>query len=132
MRLTSIHVLSMWDGWLSRVERGRRLPSDSLSRHRHRRERLKAPNRFGLGVERFKHRDKPRNGQEVMIPRGDVQQLQRPTRLPDRSVGSHQLAKATAVDVRHVLEIEDDLGTLLREETVNLVFEMLRAPIHDQ
>ena len=92
-------------------------------------ERLKALNRFGLGVERFEQRHKTRNGEQVMIPRGDVQQLQRPTRLHDRAVGSHQLAKATAVDVRHVLEIQDDVGTLLRDETVDLVFEMLRALI---
>jgi hypothetical protein len=62
-----------------------------------------------------------------MIPRADVQQLQGATRLHDRPVGSDQLAKSSAVDVRHVLEIQDDVSTLLRKETVDLVFEMLRA-----
>jgi hypothetical protein len=69
-----------------------------------------ALNRFSLGIERVQQRHQPGDGEEVMISRVDAQQGQPAPVLHNRSVGGHELAQTTAVDLGHVLEIEEDAG----------------------
>ena len=95
-------------------------------------KRVKALNRFGLGIEGVEDRHEMGDREQVVIPGVDAQQLQAAARLLDRAVGGHQLSEATAVDVGDVLEIQNDLRPALRDEAVHFVFDPRRSVIAGQ
>src|SRR5260221_8296581 len=68
-----------------------------------------------------------RDGQEILDPLRQVEQLELPALPADSRVGAHDFAEARAVDIGHVFEVQEQLLLVLLEEGVDLVLEELIA-----
>src|SRR4026209_2363474 len=78
----------------------------------------------GVSVE---HRQQLRDRQEILAPLRPVGPLELAPLTADRRVGAHDFAEARAVDIGHVLEVQEQLLLVLLEEGIDLLLEKLIA-----
>src|SRR5687767_2999455 len=77
----------------------------------------------GLGLVSLEHRQQLGDGEQILNPLGQVQELQLAPLPADRRVGADDLTQPRAVDVRHALEVEQQLLTILLNERIDLVLQ---------